>query len=287
MNIKTRLPILFISPTLVLLATLALIPLVYAIMIAFQNQTLMKPDSSFVGLENFFNLFSDRRFINSLKISFIWEIVTVSFTMILAIFLGILIHEKSSPVMNKFLTLLLLIPVLLPRVAAAFVWKFALHPIFGLFTYPYKLITNQSLELLSNPSTALYTVAMVDVWQWGSFFAIIILKLIETLPREPFDAARLDNAKTWEIHFYISLPMLKAPLIVLMFVKMIESLRSFDLIYVITRGGPGITTETLDMYAFSLAFIENGKVSYASSMSILMMILTAIIFTVFWKRVSK
>ncbi len=68
---------------------------------------------------------------------------------------------------------------------------------------------------------------------------------------------------------------------------MIESLRSFDLIYVITRGGPGITTETLDMYAFSLAFIENGRVSYASSMAILMMILTAIIFTVIWKRASK
>jgi multiple sugar transport system permease protein len=81
--------------------------------------------------------------------------------------------------------------------------------------------------------------------------------------------------------------MLAAPLVSLTFVKMVESLRAFDLIYVMTRGGPGISTETLDMYAFSQGFIESGRISYASSMAVLMMVATTIAFTVIFKRVKK
>ncbi len=128
--------------------------------------------------------------------------------------------------------------------------------------------------------------ALVDVWQWGLFFGVIVLKLLETLPPQPFEAARLDHARPWEVYLYVALPMLKAPLISLTFIKMIESLRAFDLIYVMTRGGPGIVTETLDMYAFSQGFIESGRISYASSMAVLMMVATTVIFTVIWKRVK-
>jgi len=163
------------------------------------------------------------------------------------------------------------------------VWKFAFHPLFGLLTYPYKAITGEPLDLLASPLTALLTVAFVDVWQWGLFFAVIVLKLLETLPPQPFEAARMDHAKTWEVYAYVALPMLKAPLISLTFVKMVESLRAFDLIYVMTRGGPGISTETLDMYAFSQGFIESGRISYASSMAVLMMVASTVAFTYIWK----
>jgi multiple sugar transport system permease protein len=210
--------------------------------------------------------------------------VTVALTLVIAIGIGILLFECVSPKTRNILALLFLIPVILPRVSAAFVWKFAFHPLYGIITYPYKAITGQPLDLLSNPATALGTIALVDVWQWGLFFSVIVLKLLETLPPQPFEAARLDHAKTWEIYAYVALPMLKAPLISIAFVKMIESLRAFDLIYVMTRGGPGVSTETLDMYAFSQGFIESGRISYASSMAVLMMIATSIAFTFIWKR---
>jgi multiple sugar transport system permease protein len=216
-----------------------------------------------------------------------WEIVTVVATMAVAIGLGVLMFEVAGPRLRNFYCLLFIIPVLLPRVSAAFVWKFAYHPLYGIATYPYRLITGGLIfDPLSKPATALFAVASVDVWQWGLFFAVIVLKLLETLPPQPIEAARLDHAKRWQIHAYVTLPMLKAPLISLMFVKMIESLRSFDLIYVMTRGGPGVATETLDMYAFSQGFIESGKVSYASAMAVLMMIATVITFTMLWKRVQ-
>ncbi len=269
-----------------ILAVLALVPTAYAIYISFQNRELSRPDGGFVGFANYVDLFSDRRFINAIGVSLTWEAVTVGMTLLIAVGLGILLFECVSPRMRNLLALLFLVPVILPRVSAAFVWKFAFHPLYGIATYPYKAITGEPLDLLSNPATALATVALVDVWQWGLFFAVIVVKLLETLPLQPFEAARLDHARTFEIYAFIALPMLKAPLISLAFVKMIESLRAFDLIYVMTRGGPGIATETLDMYAFSQGFIESGRISYASSMAVLMMIATSIAFTFIWKRVQ-
>ena len=286
MKQKNSLPVVFLTPAMGILAVLALVPTAYAIYISFQNRELSRPDGSLIGFANYIDLFSDRRFINAIGVSLTWEAVTVGMTLLIAVGLGILLFECVSLRTRNLLALLFLVPVILPRVSAAFVWKFAFHPLYGIATYPYKAITGQPLDLLSNPATALATVALVDVWQWGLFFAVIVLKLLETLPPQPFEAARLDHARTWEIYAFIALPMLKAPLISLAFVKMIESLRAFDLIYVMTRGGPGIATETLDMYAFSQGFIESGRISYASSMAVLMMIATSIAFTFIWKRVQ-
>ena len=284
MKSRQSLPYAFLLPTMLILLVLALVPTVYAINISLQDKTLISPNSSYVGFENYIELFSDRRFINSLWVSLKWEVITVTSTMVTAIVIGVLMFEVLGPRLRNVLCLIFLIPVLLPRVCAAFVWKFAFHPLYGIVTYPYRLITGDTLEILSNPDLALFAVAFVDTWQWGFFFAVIILKLLEALPPQPLEAARLDYTKPWQTHVYITLPMLKAPLISLIFVKAIESLRSFDLVYIMTRGGPGISTETLDMYAFSQGFIEAGKISYASSMAVLMMLMTILVFTVIWKK---
>lgn len=284
---KTRLPTVFLGPALLIIAVLALVPTLFAVYIALQDRELGNPDIGFVWFANFIQLFADRRFLNAIQVSLVWEIVTVLATMVFAIFVGILLFHSATRRWQGRLSVLFIMPVLLPRVSAAFVWKFAFHPLFGLLTYPYKLLTGQPLDLLAEPSLALLSVALVDVWQWGLFFSVIVFKLLQTLPTRPFEAARIDHAKPWEIYAYVAIPMLKAPLISLTFVKMIESLRAFDLIYVMTRGGPGIATETLDMYAFSQGFIESGKISYASSMAVLMMVATTVAFTYIWKWTRK
>lgn len=285
MNSRQTLPYTFLVPTILVLMVLAFVPLGYAINISFQDRTLISPNSSYIGFENYIDLLSDRRFKNALWVSFKWEIITVTSTMLVAVGLGVLMFETLKPRTRNLMCLVFLIPVLLPRVSAAFVWSFAFHPLYGIVTYPYRAITGKPLELLTSPDTALFAVAFVDLWQWGFFFAVIVLKLLESLPTQPLEAARLDYAKTWQIHTFITVPMLKAPLVSLALVKAIESLRSFDLVYIMTRGGPGITTETLDMYAFSQGFIEAGKISYASSMAVIMLVLTVVIFTFIWKRV--
>lgn len=287
MRIRNTLPYTFLVPTVCLLAVLAFTPLIYAVIVSFTDRTLFEPTSHWAGFSNYTKLFDDRRFLNSAWVSLKWEVITVGATMILAVGLGVLMFEAASPRMRQALSLIFLVPVLLPRVCAAFVWKFAFHPLYGIVTYPYRAITGRPVDMLADPNAAFLAVAFVDVWQWGFFFSVIVLKLLESLPRQPIEAARLDNAKPWEIHLYITLPMLKAALVSLALVKAIESLRSFDLIYVMTRGGPGIATETLDMYAFSQGFIESGNISYASAIAVIMLIVTIVVFTVIWKRVNR
>ena len=277
----------FVGPSLAMLAVLAFVPTLFAIFISLQNRELGQPEAQMVWLQNFAALVSDRRFLNAVRVSLVWEVVTVTSTMLVAVLLGVLMFERCGRRMRQVLALLFIIPVLLPRVSAAFVWKFAFHPLFGAATYPYRAITGEPVDLFASPVPALLTVAFADVWQWGLFFAVIVMKLLETLPPQPFEAARVDRARPWEIYAYVALPMLRGPLLSLTFVKMIESLRAFDLIYVMTRGGPGVATETLDMYAFSQGFIESGRISYASAMAVLMMVATTVAFTYLWKWSRK
>lgn len=281
------LPYVFLGPTLGILIVLALVPTIYAINISLQNRTLAQPEAEYVWFANYLALFSDARFLNALWVSFKWEILSVSATMATGLILGIAMFEAASPRMRNILCVLFIIPVLLPRVCAAFVWKFSFHPLYGSLTWPVRELTGSTPDILSTPLGALLAVAFVDVWQWGLFFAVIILKLLESLPPQPLEAARIDRASRFGIHRFVTLPMLKAPLISLLLVKAIESLRSFDLVYVMTRGGPGISTETLDMYAYSQGFIESGKISYASSMAVIMMVLTIVTFTFTWKRLNR
>ncbi|MEM5388142.1 sugar ABC transporter permease [Paraburkholderia phymatum] len=284
---KTSLPFVFLVPPLILMAVLGLVPTIAAINLALRNRVLRYQDSEYVWFRNFARLFADRRFINSIEVSAIWEFVTVVGAVLVGIVIAIYLFEHVRGRMRNAISVLLITPVLLPRVSAAFIWKFMYSPLTGILSWMLGLVGVQNTAFLSDPSLALYAVALVDIWQWGLFFSVVVLKLLETLPPEPLEAARLDYAKTWQVYAYIALPMLKAPIMSLVFIKMVESLRSFDLIYVMTKGGPGVSTETLDMYAYSQGIGLSGKVSYASSMAVLMMVATTLIFTFIWKRVNK
>ncbi|HEY0912496.1 MAG TPA: sugar ABC transporter permease, partial [Bradyrhizobium sp.] len=281
------LPQIFVWPSMAALVVLSTAPLVVMLNIALQNRNLDRPTYHYVWLRNFWLLMFDQRFLDSIRVSLIWELVTVIGTMAVALGMAILLRELASERVKSLASAIFIIPVLLPRVSAAYCWKFMFHPLFGVIMYPIRLATGVAYDPLASPEIALYTVAFVDVWQWGLFFAVIIMRLFEMLPKQPLEAAQLDHTRTPQLYFYVAIPMMAGPLISLTFVKMVESLRSFDLIYVMTRGGPGTATETLDMYAYSQGFIESGRISYASCMAILMMIATAVAFTTIWKWVQR
>ena len=125
MRNKLALPVVFLTPAMVILAILALVPTIYAIVISFEDRELSRPDGRFVGFANYIGLFSDRRFLNAIQVSLTWEVLTVALTLVIAIGLGILLFECATPKARNILSLLFLTPVILPRVSAAFVWKFA------------------------------------------------------------------------------------------------------------------------------------------------------------------
>ncbi len=282
-----RFAILAVAPAFALLALLSLPPTVGAIGLALRNYTLRSQTSRWVGFNNFVRMWSDRRLFNALQVSVVWEIVTVAGTMVVAILLGTVIFERVSRRYRDLICLALILPILLPRVSAGLIWRFMYSPLMGILNYPFTLMNLPPVEFLTRPFLALYAVAVVDIWQWGLFFGVIMLKLLETLPPSPLEAARLDHASTWGVHWFVSLPMLRVALITMTFVKAVESLRSFDLIYTMTGGGPGIATETLDLYAYQQGIAMSGQISYAAAMSVLLLVLSTVAFSVLFKQTQR
>lgn len=275
------------APAFLLLFVLSLPPTVGALALAFRNYTLRSQTTRWVGFDNFVRLWRDRRLFNALEVSALWEIVTVLGCMVVAILIGTVLFEKVSRRHRDVICLALILPILLPRVSAGLIWRFMYSPLMGIINYPFTALHLPPVEFLTRPYLALYSVAVVDIWQWGLFFGVIMLKLLETLPPSPLEAARLDHASTWGVHWFVSLPMLRVALITMTFVKAVESLRSFDLIYTMTAGGPGISTETLDLYAYQQGIAMSGQISYAAAMSVLLLVLSTVAFSFLWKQTQR
>ena len=276
-----------ILPSVIILLAVVIFPMIGAINYSLQDKSLRFLNGDYIGLQNYFEMFQDRRFINALKISLYWELITVVGSLILAIFVSIILFEYSEKKYRIFLAIILIMPIMLPKVSAGLIWRFMLSPVMGLINTPLIALNLNPIEYLASPNLALVSVAFVDIWQWGLFFGVILLFLLETLPKDLIEAAKIDKVKKWQLHYFITFPMLKGSLITIILIKAIESLRSFDLIYTMTKGGPGITTETLDLYAYQQGIGLRGEISYSSAMSVAMVVITLVIFTFIWKRAQK
>ena len=284
---KNKFILFCILPSIVILLIVVIFPMVGAINYSLQDKSLRFLEGDYIGFQNYIDMFEDRRFINALKISLYWELITVIGSLLLAILVSIILFEYSNKNYRILLAIILIMPIMLPKVSAGLIWRFMLSPVMGLVNAPLISLNLNPIEYLASPKLALFSVAFVDIWQWGLFFGVILLFLLETLPRDLIDAAKIDKVKKWQLHYFITFPMLKGSLITIALIKAIESLRSFDLIFTMTKGGPGITTETLDLYAYQQGIGLRGEISYASAMSVAMVIITIVIFTFIWKRAQK
>lgn len=273
----------FVLPAFIILLILSIYPLIEVIHLSLIDRSLVKPDSGkFVGLANFVKLFSDRRFWNALRVTFFWEVITVSFSLIFGILIALLIYRNIPSWLKGFLTLLFIMPAVLPRVAAAYSWRFMYSPLLGVFNYLLGLISIKQVEFLADRRLALASVALIDIWQWSLLLSVIILGVLEAIPEEPIEAAQIDGVKRWQLHWHITLPIIAPTLVSLSFLKIIESFRTFDLIYVLTKGGPGIVTETIDLYAYNVGLALEGNISYGASISFIMFLLTLVIANILW-----
>ena len=129
------------------------------------------------------------------------------------------------------------------------------------------------MDWLGNPAIALFAVMIADIWQWTPFVVLLTLAALESLPTDPLDAARVDGAKEWQVTFYVLLPMLKRALLIVALIRAIDSVKAFDLFYIMTRGGPALSTETLNLYGYIAAF-TNFDVSYAMTIALVLTVVT-------------
>lgn len=261
---------------------LSVYALVGVVSLSFDKIDLRRPELREFTFQNYRSLSSDYRFWNSIKVSFTWLAATTLGSILIGLALALFLFKRFGRKSENFISIILFTPAILSRVGVAQAWRLLYRP-FGLLNYFSSLIGLGYINFLGKPVLAFISVVVVDIWQWCFLVAFLFLSLLNSIPTNYIEEAMVEGASRWKIHWYISLPMISRGVLSVFFIKFVESLRTFDLMYNLTRGGPGIATETLDLYAFYQGVTIAGKISYAACMSVIMLILSLVVLIMLWK----
>jgi multiple sugar transport system permease protein len=269
-------PVLFISPAFIVIGIILVYPLGYSLWLSFHEWTLrgFREGVPFVGLQNYIDLFSNPDFLNSLRItaSFVILAIIVEFTLGMGLAL-LLNHDLRG---KHFMRAMVLLPMMCTNVVIGLTWRLLLNYEFGLVNYYLGVMGVGPVEWLSKPAMALPAVILVDVWNTTSFVALLLLAGLQALPEEPFEAARIDGASAWQSFVNITLPLLRQTILVVLLWRMIDTFRIFDVIYLLTAGGPARATETVSIYVYRYGF-QSFNLGYASAASYIMILIMLII----------
>jgi multiple sugar transport system permease protein len=206
---RKRFLLAFLTPTLLILFFLAFYPLINAFIISLQDWDIRRAGQPhFIGLENYVEMFGDPRFINSLRVSLMWLVITLSGSMAMAFVLSPLIHNFTHGQFRQLCLFIFTIPVVLPRVGAAYMWRLMYSPSIGIINYFLGLVGIGPIGFLSDPTIALYSVSVIDIWQWGFLIAALMVIMLQEVPRETVEAASLDGATTLQLYRYIFFPII-------------------------------------------------------------------------------
>ncbi len=228
-------------------------------------------DPYFIGLENYGNLLNDPEFWNGFKISVIIYVGSLALQLVSGTYLGILLYNSQR--MSGFLRTTLISPFVLPPVVVGMMWVVILDPSLGAANYLLKSIGLPTSLWLASPTMVVPTFILLDTWQWTPFVALIILGGLQSLPPSVYEAAAIDGAGRFKTFFRITLPLLMPTVVTAAILRSVDLLRFFDLIYITTQGGPGNSSNALNVYAFRVGF-EYYNFGYACA---LMLTLTTIV----------
>ncbi len=279
----------FVIPAVALLGLVALFPFFFSLYISFTESTAYNIyRGHFVFLKNYFSLFRDTKFIDSVKVTSLYVITAVTIEMVLGVALALLID--SLPIGKKIFMILMVLPMMVAPLVYGIIFKLGYNSIYGPIPAFFRDFFGTELNILNRPFSALMAVVLVDIFQWTSFVFLIVFSALQTLPKEPFEAARIDGASYWKSTWYITLPLLKHVLGVVLIFRIMDAFKAFDQVFVITGGGPGTATTTMSLYTYFLMFTryDFGK---AAALTVIILIAVIIIskwvINFFYKEVNR
>jgi multiple sugar transport system permease protein len=269
--------LLMLAPLLIFVIIVAIYPLAFSIFISFFKYRLTDPDQTktLIGIANYQQAFKDPIVVGSLKTTMKFVVGTVVVELALGLGLALLFSAETR--FMRFTRSFLLIPMALPPLVVALVFKALYNTEFGVIPFYLKQMNiDVGRGLLAELSTALPAVMLVDIWQWTPLIMFIFLAGIKSLPTEPYEAAIVDGASRWQSFIHITLPLLKPTLLVALLLRTMQSFKVFDIIYATTAGGPGTSTTVLNfqIYKVGLTFFNMG---YAAALANILLFIVAIL----------
>ena len=279
---RNKFIILMLMPATILLVGLTLFPFIVSLILSFTDYSLLRPgQTKFIFLDNYIELMKTDEFWIALRVTVVFTVLAVSVQVVLGVVFATLLHNENTNV--SLLRTLYLLPLAITPIAATFTFRLMFNPSLGVLNYFMKLLGLEPQAWLASPNTAMLSLIIVDTWQWTPFILLICLGGLASLPSEPFEAAKVDGASSWQIFTKITVPMLYPFIGLALLFRSIDAFKTFDIIYVLTSGGPGILTRTLNLYAFKHG-IEYLSMGYAGSIAIVMLIITIVVAQIFLRK---
>lgn len=273
---------LFLTPAFTLLILIVGIPIIYAIYLSFHSFYLNKPllGMKFIGLQNYSILFEDPNFYNALSNTVRLTIVVVGIEMFFGVSLAILFSQFQRSKFTEIVRTLFLLPMMFTPVIVGILWRMIYNTKYGPLNYLLNIFGLDAINWLGDSATSLWTVACADIWQYISFVFIIAFAFIETIPKDLYEAAKIDGVTLWQEIKYITLPLMLPIMIIILALRVVDVFRIFDKIFVLTMGGPGISSETLTYYTYRVAF-RAFNLGYASTIGVITAFILLIISTAY------
>jgi multiple sugar transport system permease protein len=275
--------LLLLGPCAVYLAAFSIFPLVTSLVRSFQDYNTRTDTWRWVGLDNYSQLFHSSEFWTVVENTVLLTVVGVTIQVVLGTALALFFNQQLRGA--SIVRGILILPMLLTPIVVGLMWRALLDPNWGLLNWIFVQIGVGQVGWLSDPSVALWTLVVVDSWQWTPFVFVIVYARLQALPQEVFEAGSVDGANWFQRTLYLTLPLLAPAIVFAAVFRGIDAFRTFDLVYGLTNGGPGTSTTTLSFQAFQNGF-EFQHYGYASAISYVMVIAAAVGITLLFKVVK-
>jgi multiple sugar transport system permease protein len=261
-----------LGPSLAVLFVVTLAPMVYLVATSFTPLNLTNPATAWnfhQPLLNYRLLLSDQRFLNSLWVQAQLSFWTVGLQMLIGIAFALLLNLRSG--LLQALRTVFLVPMVLPPIVVAIIWKVLYTPDISPAYWLFKALGWNLPALITDPNWALPAIIAADTWEWFPLTMLMVLAGLQTVPEELVDAARVDGANAWQTTIHVLLPYIRGTLMVAGLFRLVDSIKAFPLIYILTEGGPGSVTEVTNYYAFEQAF-NFSYLGFSSAITVVLVI---------------
>ena len=281
-------PFLFLAPAVVTLLAVGFYPTVIALVTSFRTYLVSKPQvpKDFVGFANYLTVLGDPTYWQALGRTFGFLLLVLPIELALGLGIALLLHKPGLGLLATLLRVSLVIPMATTFAVVGLIGRLLFNDQFGVVNYGLTALGLPALQWLGQPTTAFLAIALMDVWQWTPFVALVLLAGLTMVPAEIEEAARLDAGNQWDILRYVQLPFLLPGITAVLILRTADILKLFDVIFVMTRGGPGSATELIAVYIQRVGFrvFDQGV---ASAQAILLLIITIILSRLYIRLVYR
>jgi multiple sugar transport system permease protein len=266
-----------VAPAVAMLLAVTVFPAIYLLWASLRRFNLMMPDNAaFVGIANFQNIFANADIRHSMLVTILFVVAAVGIEFVLGLLLALTLAPKRRS--NTVAATLLILPMAVTPVVSALVWRELFNPNYGWVNYYLHQIgiTQEPIAWLSNPNTAWFAIISLDAWQWTPFVALILMAGLQGIPPEPREAAAVDGAQGWRLFWDVTFPLLRPFVAIAVLLRTLEAFKTFGTIRVLTGGGPGVSTEIINLTIYRTA-LQDFSVGAASALGIAFLLFLSIL----------